>query len=95
MLVSCVASLAAGATVLGPAFILGLLAALAGLLVTAVAGARSGGLPWWCGPLPFAGFVLGIGLGDYGGGLITAAAFAAIAYALADAAPAPIAGTLE
>jgi hypothetical protein len=84
MVVSSVASIAVGHTTLGPAFFLGLLVALAGLLGTAVTAVRSGVLAWWCGPLPFAGFVLGIGLGDHGGGLIMAAAFAALAFAHTD-----------
>lgn len=84
VLVSSVASIAVGHTTLGPAFLLGLLVALAGLLATAIATVRAGALAWWCGPLPLAGFVLGISLGDHGGGLIMAAAFAALAYALAD-----------
>ena len=91
MFVSSIASIAAGGSVLGPAFFLGLLTALAGLLVVGVAGARGSSDPWWCSPLPVAGFVLGIGLGDHGGGLIMAAAFAAVAYALATRAPAPVA----
>ena len=41
--------------------------ALAGLLVVGVTGARGSSDPWWCSPLPVAGFVLGIGLGDHGG----------------------------
>ena len=61
--------------------------ALAGLLVVGVTGARGSGDPWWCSPLPVAGFVPGIGLGDHGGGLIMAAAFAAVAYALANRTP--------
>jgi hypothetical protein len=84
VLVSSGASIAVGHTTLGPAFLLGLLVALAGLLATAIATVRAGVLTWWCGPLPLAGFVLGISLGDHGGGLIMAAAFAALAYALAD-----------
>ena len=40
MFVSSIASIAAGGSVLGPAFFLGLLTALAGLLVVGVAGAR-------------------------------------------------------
>jgi len=87
MFVSSIASIAAGGTVLGPAFILGLLATLVGLLVVGVAGVRGSSDPWWCSPLPVAGFVLGIGLGDHGGGLITAAAFAGVAYALANRTP--------
>jgi hypothetical protein len=39
--------------------------------------------------------VLGIGLGDHGGGLITAAAFAGVAYALATRAPAAAATAAE
>ena len=61
--------------------------ALAGLLVVGVTGARGSSDPWWCSPLPVAGFVLGIGLGDHGGGLIMAAAFAGVAYALATRTP--------
>jgi hypothetical protein len=39
--------------------------------------------------------VLGIGLGDHGGGLIKAAAFAAVAYALADRTPTAVARVAE
>lgn len=93
MSVSSVASLGAGESTLGPAFVLGLLAILAGFLGLAVAAARGGQLPWWCGPLPLTGFVLGIGLGDHGGGVIMGAAFAAVGLAVAGSrAPAAVAG---
>lgn len=95
MLVSAVASLGAGETVLGPAFFVGLLATLTGLLVVAIAGARGGRDPWWCSPLPLAGFVLGISLDNHGGGLIMAAAFAGVAYALATRTPSVVASALD
>ena len=91
MFVSSIGSIAAGGTVLGPAFFLGLLTAVAGLVVVGVTGARGSSDPWWCSPLPVAGFVLGIGLGDHGGGLIMAAAFAGVAYALANRTPSAVA----
>lgn len=76
MLVSAVATLGAGANTLGPAFVLGLLAALGGLGVLAVIGVRHRTGAWWVAPVVAAGFLLGLSLADNGGGIVLGVAWA-------------------
>ena len=87
MLVSAVGSLAAGGTVLGPLFFVGVLASVVGLLVLAAAAMRSHGPGWWTAPIAFAGLVLSMVLGDHGGGILFGLAWLAISIRLRDAAP--------
>lgn len=82
MLVSALASLAAGETTLGPAFFLGVLASLAGLLALAVAAVRRRPGGWWTAPVVAAGLLLSIALGDHGGGIVLGLAWAATGIAL-------------
>jgi len=82
MLVSAVASLGAGETLLGPVFLLGVLASLAGLLALAVAEVRARTAGWWAAPVAFAGLVLSMVLGDHGGGILLGLAWIAISIEL-------------
>jgi hypothetical protein len=82
MLVSAIASLAAGKTALGPAFLLGVLATMAGLLVLTVAAVRRRVPGWWMAPATFAGLVLSMALGNHGGGILFGLAWIAISIAL-------------
>ena len=84
MLVSATASLAAGGDELGPAFFLGVLAALVGLIVLSAIAVRTRALGWWQAPIVAAGLVLSIALGDHGGGILFASAWAAVGLALHD-----------
>ena len=82
MLVSAIASVAVGGDTLGPAFFLGLLAALAGLLALVIQALRARRQHWWASPVAFAGLILGIGLGDHGGTLLLGLAWIAVSIAL-------------
>jgi hypothetical protein len=88
MLVSAVASLAAGGEALGPAFFLGLLAALGGLAGLTVAALRRRAPGWWTAPMVAVGLVLSIALGDQGGGILFGLAWAAVAVGVRADAPA-------
>ena len=88
MLVSAVPSLALGRDVLGPAFLLGVAAALVSLLVLAVTALRTRGPAWLVAPLAFTGLVAGIALGDQGGGVVMGVSWIAVALGLRDAAEA-------
>jgi hypothetical protein len=70
MLVSALPSLAIGGNTLGPAFLIGVLASLAGLLGLSVAALRSRGSGWWASPLLLTGLVLSMALGNHGGGIL-------------------------
>jgi hypothetical protein len=82
MLVSAIASVAVGGDTLGPAFFLGVLAALAGLLTLAIQALRTRRRHWWASPVAFAGLILGIGLGDHGGTILLGLAWIAVSIAL-------------
>jgi hypothetical protein len=82
MLVSAVASLGAGGTVLGPAFLLGVLASLAGLLGLTIAAARTRADIWWTAPVAFVGLILSMALGNHGGGILFGIAWIGISIAL-------------
>ncbi|HEY0416266.1 MAG TPA: hypothetical protein VGC78_07755 [Gaiellaceae bacterium] len=82
MLVSALASIAVGGDTLGPAFFLGVLGALAGLLALAIQALRARRQHWWASPVAFAGVVLGIALGDHGGTLLLGLAWIAVSIAL-------------
>lgn len=88
MLVSAVASLVDGGTSLGPIFLVGVLAALAGLVGLAVWALRRRYPGWWTAPLAAAGLVLGIALGNHGGGILLGLAWIAISIGLRDTATA-------
>lgn len=87
MLVSAIASVAVGESVLGPGFFLGVLAAIAGLAVMTVASVRRRLDAWWTAPATLAGLVLSMALGDHGGGLLFGLAWIAISIALRDHEP--------
>ena len=78
MLVSAVASLAAGETTLGPLFLLGVLAGVVGLLALTIGAIRRRTTGWWASPLAFVGLVASIALGDHGGGILMGLAWIAI-----------------
>jgi hypothetical protein len=82
MLASAIASVAAGGDALGPAFFGGVLAALAGLLVLAAPAIRARRPGWWAAPLALVGVVLGMALGDHGGGILLGLAWIGISIAL-------------
>jgi hypothetical protein len=79
MLVQGLASIAAGGDVIGPVFFLGLLTALAGLIVLATASVRRRGAAWWEAPVVLVALIAGITLGDHGGGLLIAAGWLLLA----------------
>lgn len=79
LLVSSAPSLALGRTVLGPAFLLGVLAALVGLVVASVPAVRRRS---WSAPAACAGLVFGIGLGESGGGILLGLVWLGLAAAL-------------
>lgn len=81
MLVSAVASLAAGGNELGPLFLLGVLMALAGLAMLAAVAVRRRDGAWWTAPTIAAGLVFSMALGDHGGGVLFGIAWAAAALA--------------
>lgn len=95
MLISAVGSLAAGGTVLGPVFLVGVLASLAGLVALTVPALRSRPSGWWMAPLAFVGLLLSMVLGDHGGGILFGLAWIAISIGLRDTATARfvVAGT--
>lgn len=82
MLVSAVASLGSGGTVLGPMFLLGVLAALGGLVALSIAATRARTGARWLAPLACFGLVLSIELGDDGGGILFGLAWIAISIGL-------------
>jgi hypothetical protein len=84
MLVSAVASLAAGGNELGPLFLLGVLAGIVGLVALSVGVARRRRGSWWTAPIVAVGLVLSIALGDHGGGILLGIAWAATGLALRD-----------
>jgi len=75
--VECVASTVHGGNTLGPVFVLGLLASLAGLAVLAVEGLRSGTARAWA-PLPLVGLLVGVAAGDRGGAVVLGLVWAAL-----------------
>ncbi|MEV4299741.1 hypothetical protein [Microbispora rosea] len=82
-------SLVSGDTeALGLVYLLSMLASLIGLVLFAVGLLRAGVLPWWAGPSPAAGWVVGgpVGeggpLGFGGSALLLAAASLAVAFAV-------------
>jgi hypothetical protein len=77
MLVSAVPSLVAGENLLGPAFFLGVLASLAGLITLGVIATCTRGRGWWTAPLVAVGLILSMVLGDHGGGILLGLAWAA------------------
>lgn len=91
MLVSAVASLAAGGNELGPAFFLGVLASLAGLVALAVVAVRHRDGAWWTAPAIAIGLALSMALGDQGGGILFGISWAAVALALREVAGDPVA----
>lgn len=86
MLVSAVGSLAAGGTVLGPVFFLGIVASLAGLLALAIVAARSRASGWWIAPTACAGLLFSMILGDHGGGILFGLAWIATSIGLRESA---------
>jgi hypothetical protein len=82
MLIAAIASTAADGNVLGPAFFVGLLAALGGLLVAAVVSIRARLESWWLTPCVLAGLIAGMALGNHGGGFLIGLTWAAVAIAL-------------
>jgi hypothetical protein len=84
MLTSATASLATGGTTLGPAFLLGLLAALAGLTALAATALRARTNLWWRAPIALLGLVLSMALGNHGGGILFGVAWIGISLALRD-----------
>ena len=78
LLVAAVPSLVQGKDALGPVFLLGVLVSLVSLLVLAVAGLRR---RVWVGAAAFVGLVLGMALGDHGGGVALGVAWVAIGLA--------------
>lgn len=91
MLVSALASLAAGENRLGPAFFLGVLASLAGLLALAAGAARRRPAGWWTAPAIAAGLVLSMALGDHGGGILLGLAWASTALGAREVQTGPVA----
>jgi hypothetical protein len=87
MLVSALPSLANGGNTLGPAFLLGVLASLAGLLGLTVAALRSRASGWWTSPVCFTGLVLSMALGNHGGGILFGLAWVAISIGVRDRQP--------
>lgn len=77
MLVSAVPSLVAGEDMVGPAFLLGVLASVVGLGWLAVVETRTRADGWWAAPAVAAGLVLSMVLGDHGGGILLGLAWAA------------------
>jgi len=84
MLVSAIPSLVSGRNELGPLFLLGVLASVVGLVVLSVGAVRNRPRFWWTTPTIAAGLVLSIALGDHGGGILFATAWAAVGLALHD-----------
>jgi hypothetical protein len=84
MLVSAVPSLASGGDTLGPAFLVGVLASLAGLLGLTVAALRDRSSGWWTSPLCFTGLVLSMALGNHGGGILFGIAWVTISIGIRD-----------
>jgi hypothetical protein len=76
---SSVPSLVLGRTVLGPAFLLGVLAAVVGLIVASVPAVRRRS---WDAPAACAGLIVGIGLGESGGGILLGLVWLGLAAAL-------------
>ncbi|HVU76417.1 MAG TPA: hypothetical protein VHC67_02455 [Gaiellaceae bacterium] len=88
MLVSALASIVAGGDALGPLFLAGVLASIAGLALLAVSAVRHRAESRWLGPVLVAGFVVSIALGDHGGGIVLGAVWAAAIPAFRDPEPA-------
>jgi hypothetical protein len=88
MLASALPSLATGGNTLGPAFLVGVLASLAGLLGLSVAALRSRASGWRASPLCFAGLALSIALGNHGGGILFGIAWIGISIIIRDPRPA-------
>lgn len=89
MLVSATASLVAGRDEIGPAFFLGVVAAVLGLGALSVAEARRRAPGWWAAPAVAVGLVLSMALGDNGGGILLGLAWVVTIPALrGDALPA-------
>lgn len=84
MLVSAIASLAAGGDELGPLFLLGVLASVVGLVALSVGAMRRRDGSWWSAPAVAAGLVLSIALGDHGGGILLGIAWGVTGLALRD-----------
>jgi len=84
MLVSAIPSLVSGRNELGPLFLLGVLASVVGLVVLSVGAVRIRQRFWWTTPTIAAGLVLSIALGDHGGGILFAIAWATTGLALRD-----------
>jgi len=91
MFAAAVPSLALGRDVLGPVFLLGVGASVLSLLVLAATAARDRGPAWWIAPLAFAGLLVGIALGDQGGGIVMGIAWLGVALGLREAGPQPAA----
>jgi hypothetical protein len=79
MTVESIASLIHGGNTLGPVFVIGLMLALVGLLVTAGVGLRIEGVRWVL-PLPFVGMFVSIAAGDQGGAIAFAVVWLAVAW---------------
>ena len=84
MLISAASSLAVGGTALGPAFLLGVLSAVVGLIALSVSAIRSRTGNSWRAPLVLVGLVLSMALGDHGGGILFGLAWIGISLALRD-----------
>jgi hypothetical protein len=89
MLVAALPSLVLGRDVLGPVFLLGVAASLVSLLALAATAVRDRGPAWWIAPLAFAGLLVGVALGDQGGGIVMGVAWLGVAVGLREAAPQP------
>jgi hypothetical protein len=88
LLVSSCASIAAGGNTLGPAFLLGILVTLLGLLVLSATSIRARGALWWAAPLVLAGLVASMALA-HGGAVVFGVAWLVVAIALRERDPAP------
>jgi hypothetical protein len=76
MVVESLASQVHDGNTLGPVFMLGLLAALVGLLMVAADGVRR---RVWLAAVPFVALLVGVGAGDHGGFIVLGLAWAALA----------------
>lgn len=82
LLLSAAATLLLAREALGGAFVLGLLAALLGLVLLGVAILRARVLPRYCGVLLIVAFPLSIVLESYGGGVLLGITWALVGYAV-------------
>ena len=92
LLVSSVASIAVGGNALGPVFLLGILAALLGLVALAAISIHARLRLWWTAPLVLAGLVASMLVSGHGGAVALGVAWLVIAIGLREARPLTLAG---